>query len=422
MRSSMTLCAILVTTACSICAADYPQWRGPGRDGISKDTGLLKQWPSDGPPLLWKNDKLGGGYSTPAIAGGKIFVNVDKGGKEGKEYAVAFDVKNGKEIWSTELGKVGPNQLMQYPGTRSTPTVDGANVYCLGSDGDLACLDVATGAVKWKKNYKTDFGGKAGMWAYSESPLVDGEVVIGTPGGEKATLVALNKSTGAVVWQSSVPSLDKNIAGEPAGYASIIIAQAGGVKQYVQFLHDGVVGIDAKTGKFLWRDSRTKDVAANIPTPIFHDGYVFTGGGRTSGALVQLIADNDGVEAKPVYLEKKLATGIGGAIRLGEHLYLSGNGLVCAEFATGKVLWQDKSVGAASLCYADGHLYLHAHRDGTIALVEASPAAYKEKGRFTPTEVTANKAWAYPVVANGCLYIRDQDVLCCYDVKDPAAK
>jgi outer membrane protein assembly factor BamB len=421
-RYSAAFAVILLAAACSLRAADYPQWRGPGRDGISKDTGLLKQWPEDGPRLLWKVDKLGGGYSTPAVANGKIFVCIDKGGKEGKEYAVALDVKNGQEIWSTELGKVGPNQLMKYPGARSTPTVDGGNVYCLGSDGDLACLDVANGTVKWKKNYKADFGGKAGMWAYSESPLVDGEVVIGTPGGEKAALVALNKNTGAVVWQCTVPSLDKNIAGEPAGYASIIIAQTGGVKQYVQFLHDGVVGVDAKTGKFLWRDSRAKDIAANIPTAIFHDGYVFSGGGRTSGALVKLTAADGGVEAKPIYLEKKLATGIGGAIRLGDHLYLSGNGLVCAEFATGKVLWQDKSVGAASLCYADGHLYLHAHRDGTVALVEASPAAYKEKGRFTPTEVTANKAWTYPVVANGRLYIRDQDVLCCYDVKDPAAK
>src|SRR5438128_10931422 len=316
-RFSMALGAILLATACSLRAADYPQWRGPGRDGISKDTGLLKEWPKDGPALLWKIETLGGGFSTPAVACGKIFINVDK---EGKEYAVALDTKNGKEIWSVELGKVGPNLGPQYPGTRSTPTVDGGKVFCLGSDGDLACLDAATGSVKWKKNYKTDFGGKAGMWAYSESPLVDGDIVIGTPGGEKATLVALNKNTGSVVWRCIVPSLDENIAGEPAGYASIIIAQTGGIKQYVQFLHDGVVGVDAKTGKFLWRDDRTKDVAANIPTPVFHDGYVFSGGGRTAGALVKLTAANGGVEATPVYLEKKLATGIGGAIRLGDHL------------------------------------------------------------------------------------------------------
>jgi outer membrane protein assembly factor BamB len=410
---------ILAATACSLRAADYPQWRGPGRDGVSKDTGLLKQWPSDGPALLWKIDKLGGGFSTPAVAGGKIFVNVDK---DKKEFAVALDAKSGKEIWSTELGRIGPNFGPQYTGTRSTPTVDGARVYCLGSDGDLACLAVATGTVKWRKNYKTDFGGKPGMWAYSESPLVDGDVVIGTPGGEKAGMIALNKLTGATVWQAKVPSQDPKNAGEPAAYASAIVAQVGGVKQYVQSLHDGVIGVDAKTGKFLWRDGRTKDVAANIPTPIFHDGFVFTGGGRTSGALTKLTAQGGGVEAAPVYQDKKLATGIGGAVRIGNHLYLSGTGLVCAEFATGKVLWQDKSVGAASLCYADGHLYLHAHRDGAVVLVEATAAAYREKGRFTPGDAVANQAWTYPVVANGCLYIRDQGVLWCYDVKDPAAK
>lgn len=407
--------AIVALAATLGAAADYPQWRGPGRDGISKDTGLLKQWPADGPKLLWKLDKIGGGFSTPAVAGGKIFVNVDR---DKKEFAVALDAKNGKEIWSVELGRVGPNMGPQYPGTRSTPTVDDGHVYCLGSDGDLACIAIAGGVVKWKKNYKTDFGGQAGMWAYSESPLVDGELVIGTPGGPKASLVALNKRTGTTVWQAKVPSQDPNIEGEAAAYASAIVAEVGGVRQYVQFLHNGVVAVDAKTGKFLWRDNRTKDVAANIPTPIFHDGFVFSGNGRVAGALVKLSVKGDTVEATPVYLEKKLAAGIGGAVRIGAHLYASGSGLVCAEFATGKVLWQDKSVGAASVCYADGHLYLHAHRDGTVALVEATTAGYQEKGRFTPGEVTANQAWTYPVVADGCLYIRNQGMLWCFDVKE----
>jgi outer membrane protein assembly factor BamB len=334
------------------------------------------------------------------------------------EFVKALETKDGKEAWSTRVGKVGPNRGQNYPGARSTPTVDGESLYALGSDGDLACLETATGKVRWTKNLRTAFDGQTGNWAYAESPLIDGDVLVCTPGGAKATLVALNKKTGDEIWRCPVPG------GEQAAYASVIVVEASGVKQYVQLLQRGVVGVDAKTGNFLWRyDAIAQGSPANIPTPVAHKGYVYSSTGK-AGGLVKLKAEQGKVIAEQVYLTKELPTAIGGSVLLGDHLYgTTSRGLVCAEFTTGKVKWQDKAVGAGSLCYADGGLYMHSEGTGAVALVEATPEAYREKGRFTPPgqPERKGKAWAYPVVANGRLYVRDWGVLWCYDVKDTRA-
>jgi outer membrane protein assembly factor BamB len=399
-------------------AADWPQWRGPQRNGISQETGLLKEWPKEGPKLLWQMSNIDDGYSTPAVVGDRIYLLSNKG--MDNEFVQALGVKDGKQVWVTQVGKVGPNKGPHYPGARSTPTVDGDALYALGSDGDLVCLETASGTLRWRKNLRTDFGGQPGAWAYSESVLVDGDVVVCTPGGAEATLVALNKKTGEVVRKAPVPG------GDQAGYASVIVVDAGGLKQYVQFLAKGVVGVDAKTGKFLWRYDRTAQGSpANIPTPVAHDGYVYTGTGRAGGGLVRLKVSGTEVSAEPVYFRNEdLPTSIGGSVVLGGHLYgTSARGLLCVEFATGKVKWQDKCVGAASVCFADGCLYLHGE-NGEAALVEATSEGYREKGRFAPpgqpkhVRGAMEKAWAYPVVANGRLYLRDQGVLWCYDVKN----
>jgi outer membrane protein assembly factor BamB len=399
--------------ALSAGAADWPQWRGPHRDGISQETGLLKAWPKGGPSLLWENKDIGYGFSTPAVAGDRLFLISNKGMDD--EYVQALSAADGKQIWSRRIGKVGVNKGPQYPGSRSTPTLDGAKLYALGSDGDLDCLEASTGEVIWKKNLRSDFGGQPGQWAYSESPLVDGDVLVCTPGGAKATIVALNKQTGDVVWKAASPVADQ------AAYASAIVADIGGVKQYVQFLSKGVVGVDAKTGKFLWRYEKTGKSPANIPTPVAHDGYVFTGTGMGGAGLVKLKAKGAEFEADQVYFTKDLPTSIGGSLRLGEYLYgTNAKGLVCSEFTTGKIKWQDKSVGAGALCYADGRLYVHGE-SGEVALVEATADGYREKGRFTPPDQPARKntkAWAYPVVADGKLYLRDLDRLWCYDIKE----
>ena len=404
------------STALSVRANDWPQWRGPKRDGVSQEAGLLKEWPKDGPKLLWKMTEAGSGYSTPAVVGERLYLL----GNDGldNESVRAFAVKDGKQIWTTRLGKVGnPQQQPSFPAARSTPTVDGEFLYALGSDGDLACLEVGMGKVRWQKNLRADFGGKPGTWAYSESPLVDGDAVICTPGGSEATIAALNKKTGAVIWKCALPE------GDEAAYASAIVLQTDAGRQYVQLLQKGLVGVEAKTGKFLWRYGKpVSRYGANIPTPLASDGYVYTAAAGTGGGLIKLKIGDGKVEPEQVYFEAKFPTAIGGAVKVGNFLYgTAGKALLCVEFASGQVKWEERALGAASLCYADGRLYLHGE-NGDLALVEPTPESYREKGRFTPSDQPTHpnqmeRAWAYPVVANGQLYIRDHGRLWCYDVR-----
>lgn len=401
----------VVVSLCYSLAADWPQWRGPERSGISKETGLLKEWPKDGPKLLWQRTDIGRGYSTPSVVEGRLYLQVDK---EKEEFAVALEAADGKPVWSVGIGKVGINTGPQYPGTRGTPTVDGDAIYCLSSDGDLVCLERASGKRVWKKNLKTDFEGKPGMWAYSESPLIDGDALIVTPGGAKATLVSLNKKTGEVNWKAEAPG------GEQAAYASPIAVEIGGVRQYVQFLQKGVVGVNAKTGKFLWRyDQTAKNSPANIPTPVFQKDLIYTGTGRGGGGSFRVKAKDAAFQVEPLYFDKNLPNCIGGTVILGDYLYGTiVGGLECVELATGKVKWKDKCIGPASICYAEGNLYLHGEK-GDVALVEATSEGYHEKGRFTPPNQPkrgSSQAWCYPVVANGKLYIRDLESLWCYDI------
>ena len=412
---------LLLLAAGIAVAADWPQWRGPRRDAVSQETGLLQEWPQAGPKLLWQLKDLGDGYATPAVAGARIYLQSNRG--LDNEFVQAFAVQDGKPLWTARLGKVGnPDMQPSYPKARSTPTVDGERLYALGSDGDLVCLEAASGKTNWRKSLRADFGGKPGKWAYAESPLVDGDVLVATPGGKDATIVALDKRTGAVIWKSAVPG------GDVAAYASAIAIEAAGRKQYVQFLDQGVVGVDAKTGQFLWRYDATSKGPANIATPVAHDGYVYSTNSRRFGAaLVQLHATGDGVSAEQVYFERDLPNTLGGQVLLGKYIYgTNAKGPACAEFASGKLQWQNEGIGPGSVMYADRRLYFHGE-NGEVALVEATHEAYREKGRFTlleqPKRATAGggtrdeHAWAYPVVANGRLYVRDLGSLWCYDVK-----
>ncbi len=398
-------------------AADYPQWRGPQRDGTSPETGLLKQWPKDGPRLLWKVTGLGMGYGAPAVSGSRLFVIANEG--MDNEFLRALSTEDGKVLWSMRIGSVGsPDQQPAYPSARSTPTVDGNLVYAMGSDGDLVCADTATGKLRWRKSARNDFGGRSHKWAYAESPLIDGAKILMTPGGADATLVALDKKSGEPIWKSQVPG------GPAPGYASIISVNAAGRKQYVQFMENGVIGVDAATGQFLWRYNETSKGPANIPTPIGHGNYVYsTARSMGAGGLVELKPDSGGVKAEQVYFERGLPSAIGGAGLVDGILYGASSGnLVAADFATGKVRWSNESTGDASVAYAEGHLYVYGE-DGDLSLVEATPEAYREKGRFTPpahpahTRGAREKSWAYPVLANGRLYVRDLDTVWAYDVK-----
>jgi outer membrane protein assembly factor BamB len=396
-------------------ARDWPQWRGPDRNGVSAETGLLKEWPQGGPKMLWELKDIGSGYSTPAVVGDRLYLLSNEGLEN--EFVQALSMRDGKRIWSSRLGNVGnPKQNPNFPAARSTPTVDGQLLYALGSDGDLACLETATGKILWQKSLRKEFGGKPGDWAYSESPLIDGNTLVCTPGGSEATLVALNKGDGEVIWKCPVPG------GDDAAYTSAIVVEAPGSKEYVQVLKKGIVGVDAKSGKFLWRyDKIASRYGANIPSPVADQGYIYSAGAGTGGALIQLKNAGGSVQPDQVYFSPKLPTAIGGAVKLGDVLYgTTSEALVCFGFKSGDIKWQDRALGAASLCFADGRLYLHGE-NGQVALVEPSPDGYHEKGRFTPPDQPKRlndmeKAWAYPVVAEGKLFLRDQGVLWCYDV------
>ena len=395
-------------------AADWPQWRGPQRNGISAETGLLAEWPKEGPKLVWQVKDIDSGYSTPSVVGDRLYLLSNQG--LDNEFVQALDAKGGKRIWSQRIGKVGnPDQQPNYPAARSTPTVDGEWVYAFGSDGDLACLERATGKVRWHANVRKDYGGQPGIWAYSESPLVDGEAVICTPGGPDATMLALNKNTGELIWKCAVAG------GEQAAYTSALVIEVGGVRQYVQMLQKGLVGIEAKTGKLLWRYDRTaKGSPAVIPTPVVDGDFIYSAAGRSGGGGVRLKVNGGTFETEQLYFSPKLPTSVGGVLKVGEYLYgTSAGALLCLEFKTGNVKWDDRSIGAAALCYADGRLYLHGE-NGEVALLEATPEAYREKGRFKPVDQPdrgSSKAWAYPIIADGRLYIRDLGTLWCYDVK-----
>jgi outer membrane protein assembly factor BamB len=385
---------------------DWSQWRGPNREDISHETGLLKSWPEGGPKLTWKVAGIGTGYSGVSVVGSHIFTMGDMGDAS---YALALNVADGKIIWKSRVGKSGGN----YTGPRCTPTVDGQLLYVLGQFGDLVCLQVADGKEVWRKDYVKDFGGRGGGWNFTESPLVDGDRLVCTPGGASGAMVALNKKTGALIWQAK-EFTDK------AEYSSPILAQIAGVNQYVQLTGESVVGIATADGKLLWRAER-KGRTATIPTPIVHKDHVYVTSGYGVGCNLFKITKTGSVfKAEQVYANKNMVNHHGGVVLVGEHLYgfSDGKGWVCQEFLTGNVVWSDKGVGKGSLTCADGRLYLRNESGGgRIALIEATPASYKETGSFEQPDRSKENSWPHPVIANGKLYIRDQDILLCYEVK-----
>jgi outer membrane protein assembly factor BamB len=402
------LCVIASAATATVLAEDWPQWQGPERTAVSRETGLLKSWPKNGPRLLWRAEGLGAGYSTPSVAAGRVYTMGNRGRTE---FVFGLDEATGQEVWSSPVGPVRAGGG-GYPGPRCTPTVDGDRVYALGLNGDLVCLDTAGGQLQWRKDLRKDFGGSVGGWGYSESPLVDGDRVLCTPGGRTATLAALHKTTGETIWQAAVPG------GDEAAYSSIIAADVAGQRQYVQFLDGGVVGVAAVDGSFLWRYDKPANGTANCSTPIFHDNCVFAASGYgTGGGLVRLTRRGERTEAKEVYFTRRMQNHHGGMVLVNGYLYGANEGeLVCLDFKTGKVLWGERRPGKGSITCADGRLYYRNER-GPVVLVEVNPSRYVERGRFEPPQPSGQPAWAHPVIANGKLLIADQDQLLCYDVK-----
>jgi outer membrane protein assembly factor BamB len=407
MRNTKTLLSLIVavlsfwTVSAAQNGADWPQWRGPNRDGISKETGLLKQWPENGPPLVWKAKGAGGGYSSLAVSNGRIYTL----GLRGKsEFVVAFDVASGKEVWATAHGGAFRND--RGDGPRGTPTVDGDRVYALGGDGDLSCLEAKTGKIVWTLNVLQKFGGSNIQWGISESPLVIGEKVLVNAGGPNASIVALNKKDGSVIWKSQ---------SDEEGYSSAITLQTEVGTQVVFFTADRAVGLDLKDGKLRWEYKRPSNRTANVATPIARGNRVFISSDYgTGGGVVEIKADGS---AQEVYFNREMRNHHSSSILIGDYLYGFSSGILTAmRFDNGEVAWKDRSVGKGSLAFADGHLYAFSE-NGVVGLIEVSPTAYKEKSRFR-IQQDSLPTWTHPVIAGGRLYLRDQDTIYAYDVRE----
>lgn len=422
-RRSFLLAALLVALFLSpaglkgakkASVAEWPQWRGPNRDGISPETDLLDEWPEAGPPLAWKATGLGDGFSSVAVVDGKVYT---LGRKDGQERLVALD-KKGKILWTAPTGgRDSPN---------GTPTVAGNRVYAVGHGGDLICADITDGRVVWQKNFGRDFGGKMmSGWGFSESPLVDGNRLVCTPGANDAIIVALDKQTGETIWKAAMPADIGARGNDGAAYSSIVISKGAGVKQYVQLVGRGVIGVRADDGKPLWGYNAVANGTANIPTPIVQGDYVFCSSGYGTGAaLLQLSKDGDGVKATQKYFLQPnvMQNHHGGMVLIGDYVYC-GHGHnqgfpLCVNMSTGEVAWQPgRGPGqeSAAIAYADGNLYFR-YQNGVMALIEATPESYKLKSKFE-LPGTGQPSWPHPVIAEGHLYLRDQDQLLVYDIR-----
>jgi outer membrane protein assembly factor BamB len=407
-------------------AADWPQWRGPDRDGRSPETGLLAEWPEGGPPLAWQASGLGSGYSSVAVVDGTVYTLGDQGESQ---YALAI-ASGGKSLWRTKIGKAWDDQ---YLGPRSTPTVDGERIYVTSTEGGVFCLNAKDGAVVWQRSLPKEFGGSMMKakgtydWKFSESPLVDGDRVIVTPGAKDGALVALDKLTGKEVWRTKIPALGER-GEDGAAYSSVVISEGGGVRQYVQLIGRGLIGVEATSGRFLWGYNRVANGIANIATPLIDGDHVFASTGyETGSALVRLQGDGKGgVTAQEVYfLPPTTAQNHHGGLILDQGTVYTGTGHnkgfpLALTLADGKVLWgpvRNAGRSSAAVTYADGRLYFR-YQDGRMILVEATPEAYREHGTFEIPEVQ-RESWSHPVIADGKLFLREQDHLFVYDLKPP---
>ena len=407
MTRQLALAIALFLGVAAVHAADWPQWQGPDRTRISKETGLLKEWPTDGPRVLWTANNLGTGYGSMAVAGDRVFL---QGARGSESVVIALNRADGKEVWAKPLGPIETKMRTNMgAGPRGTPTVDGDRLYVLTENGDLACLKT-DGAVVWQMNILKQFGGSQLQWLISESPLVDGPHVVVSPGGPGAGMVKLDKMTGKTVWTS------KDLS-DTAGYSSITVADVRGVRTYMTFTALAGVGVRASDGKLMFRYPKAANAVANIATPVFfNDKVFFSSAYGAGGGLLDLSVKDGAVAATEVYHTNNMRNHHGGMVLVDGYLYgFSDLILTCLEFATGNVMWRDRSVGKGSVTYADGHLYIQGE-NSTVGLAEASSAAYREKGRFTIPQ-KGQLSWAHPVISDGRLYVRNQDTLLVYDVK-----
>ena len=417
------LVMIATGTAASLQADDWKQWRGPHRAGKCLETGLKFPSGDEAPKLLFMTEGFGKGYAGVSVVKGRVYTD---GNQENAQVVVAADADTGKILWKTPITKGNPEH--SYPGSRCTPTYDQGRLYVTASSGKIACLDANSRSLIWEKDFATEWKGKMmSIWGYSESPLVDGDRVLCTPGGPDAMIVCLDKKNGKEIWRSAVPQIGKE-GKDGAGYSSIVISHGAGVKQYVQLIGRGVIGVRASDGKYLWGYNQVANEVANIPTPVVNGDYVFAtssyGGGGS--VLLKLKRSGDGVDAQEVYwLEKRTFNNHHGGVVLVDGYIYGGHNQnkgfpTCLDFKTGKIAWggsklRGEGKGSAAVLYADGKLIFR-YEDGLVVILEATPREYRVLGKFEP-EYQKGKSWSHPVISNGKLYLREQDKLMCYDLR-----
>jgi outer membrane protein assembly factor BamB len=380
-------------------AADWPQWRGPNRDGISTETGLLTSWPSGGPRVVWRIKGLGVGYSSFSIVNGRMYTQGQRGNQE---FVIALDVKTGNKVWETPTSRNFEND--RGSGPRGTPTFDNGKLYAMTGEGTVVCLDAATGKILWQMDSVKKFGATIPHWGYSESPLIDGDRVIVMPGGRGASLVSLDKRTGELQWKTG---------DDYAGYSSAILADVNGSKQVIALSGLSAFGVQESTGELLWRYGKIANNVANIATPIYKDGAVFLSTAYDTGcALLKL--NPKGMQE--VYFNRDMMNHYSSSVLVDGTLYGYTNALLSAmDFKTGKQLWKNRSVGKGSVTYADKHLYAIGE-DGMVGLIDADRDSYREVSRFEYQKGSL-PSWSPLVISDGRMYLRDQDNLTSYDIQ-----
>ena len=417
MRRVVVMLVIMAITGMNLTAQNWSQWRGANRDGVLKTTTNLNlNWSEKQPPLLWVFRQAGAGYTAPSIVGTTLY---SQGAADGNDFAFALDTKTGNLKWKQVLGE----QFVQDRGNgpRGSVTVDGDKLYLIRGGGQVHCLSAADGKMLWQKDFIKDFGGKMmSQWGFSESPLVDGNLVVCSPGGANGTMVALDKNTGKVVWRSTEWTDD-------AGYSSPIVAEVDGIRQYIQQAAKGFAGVSAKDGKVLWKIDVPGYRTAVIPSPIFSDGVVYVTSGYNAGCnAVRLSKEGAGCKAEAVYANKNMVNQHGGVVLMNDCIYgfSDGVGFVCQNFKTGETVWKERinELLKGVVLGVNDRLIVQNERDGLLAVVAASPTGWKEFGRMkfperTTIQTTDNMVWTHPVVADGKLFLRDHDLLFCFDLK-----
>jgi outer membrane protein assembly factor BamB len=407
-RLAVTVAALIVLGVVSVAQQpadkDWFQWRGPNRDGISAETGLLQEWPKAGPPLAWRFTGAGSGYSSFSSAGGRLYT---LGARAGVEYVIALDRATGKKIWEHQNGRRFEND--RGDGPRSTPTIEGDRLYVFGGSGDLTCLETATGKRIWSVNLVQKFGGVNPYWGYSESPLIVGDRILVNAGGRRAGIVAISKADGSTLWQQH---------NDGAGYSSPMLMRTGSLNQVIFFTDARAMAVDPRDGRLLWSYNKANNGTANVATPIVRGTRVFVSSDYGTGAaLLDVRAAGNIATANEVYFTRDMRNHHSSSVVVGDHLYgFSSSILTALRFDTGRPAWRDRSVGKGSLVVGDNRLYLYSE-DGVVGLADASPDAYRERGRFSLPQQSGLPTWSHPIITGGLLVIRDQDTVYGYNVR-----